>query len=76
MEAAELVGGKQEWPPLLEASIRDGTSSFTGEVELTHLQEYFKKTAVPPEQVELMVKLRSRQSKTSYWPHTQIVMRT
>jgi hypothetical protein len=55
LEAAELVGGKQEWPPLLEASIRDGTSSFTGEVELTHLQEYFKKTAVPPEQVELMV---------------------
>ena len=39
----------------MEASIRDGTSSFTGEVELTHLQEYFKKTAVPPEQVELMV---------------------
>ena len=55
LEAAELVGGKQEWPPLLEASIRDGTSSFTGEVELTHLQEYFTKTAVPPEQVELMV---------------------
>jgi hypothetical protein len=55
LEAAELVGGKQEWPPLLEASIRDGTGSFTGEVELTHLQEYFKKTAVPPEQVELMV---------------------
>ena len=55
LEAAELVGGKQEWPPLLEASIRDGTDSFTGEVELTHLQEYFRKTAVPPEQVELMV---------------------
>ena len=55
LEAAELVGGKQEWPPLLEASIRDGTGNFTGEVELTHLQEYFRKTAVPPEQVELMV---------------------
>ena len=40
---------------MLEASIRDGTNSFTEEVELTHLQEYFRKTAVPPEQVELMV---------------------
>ena len=55
LEAAELVGVKQEWPLLLEASIRDGTNSFTGEVELTHLQEYFRKTAVPPEQVRLMV---------------------
>ena len=55
LEAAELVGGKQQWPPLLGASIRNGTSNFIGKVELTHLQEYFKKTALPPEQVELTV---------------------
>ena len=40
---------------MLEVSIRDGTNNFTEEVELTRLQEYFKKAAVPPEQVELMV---------------------
>ena len=55
LEAADLVGGKHQWPPLLEASIRDGTGSFTGEVELTHLREYFTRGVVSPEQVDLMV---------------------
>ena len=55
LEAAELVGGKHEWPPLLEASIRDGTGTFTGEVDLNHLKDYFARGVVSPEQIDLMV---------------------
>ena len=37
LEAAELDEEKQEWQPLLDASIRDGINNFTGEVEPAHL---------------------------------------
>jgi hypothetical protein len=55
-EAADLLGSPEEWPPLLEASIRDAQGCVDPNVSATRVEEFFGRMEVPPEQVDLMAR--------------------
>jgi hypothetical protein len=55
VEAAELLGNAEEWPPLLEASIRDYQGCIDPNVCATSVSDFFSRMEVPREQVGLMV---------------------